>query len=347
MSPNRRKLKHRIKPPKRYEGSVSAISKKNDNDQNTSNDANSKDDMKNKGMSVVEVSFDQNRLETREIDKVLDRESVEKEQVMNEVIVNLNVNANTNSIIDNNEKYIIDENVSNEATNSDANGGKPRTYANMVKQEELLVNKNQIFIAPKVTEDGGVKVLFDEEIVSKGCAKWMFTICGHLIGVEYGSALASNLGKPKIMDAHMCQFGMGMTDYARVLVEIKEDKDVLGYCLGKCTKRPRTREEMKAKLKEQEDQDKNIEDVYENEEGIAQTMTTDNVRVPTIRITTGWPWMITGDSNVTLNNEEHSNGGSIISSDTQDFIDYVNDAEMEDLCSNDVFYTWIKSPLKP
>ncbi|GKA65744.1 RNA-directed DNA polymerase, eukaryota, reverse transcriptase zinc-binding domain protein, partial [Tanacetum coccineum] len=46
-------------------------------------------------------------------------------------------------------------------------------------------------------------------------------------------------------------------------------------------------------------------------------------------------------------NSEHSNGGSRISNDMQDFIDCVNEAEMEDLCSSGVFFTWIKSPLNP
>ncbi|GJW15824.1 hypothetical protein Tco_0019957 [Tanacetum coccineum] len=47
--------------------------------------------------------------------------------------------------------------------------------------------------------------------------------------VEGISALASSLGKPKIMDeitAHMCQNGVGRTDYARVLVEIEANKEL-------------------------------------------------------------------------------------------------------------------------
>nr|GEX77134.1 RNA-directed DNA polymerase, eukaryota, reverse transcriptase zinc-binding domain protein [Tanacetum cinerariifolium] len=49
----------------------------------------------------------------------------------------------------------------------------------------------------------------------------------------------------------------------------------------------------------------------------------------------------------TIKNEEHSNGGSRISNYMQDFIDCVNTVEMEDLCSNKVYYTWIKSYLNP
>nr|GEX80236.1 hypothetical protein [Tanacetum cinerariifolium] len=45
--------------------------------------------------------------------------------------------------------------------------------------------------------------------------------------------------------------------------------------------------------------------------------------------------------------EEHSGGGSRISNDMHGFIDCDNNTEMKDLCSNGVFYTWIKSPLNP
>ncbi|GKA78627.1 RNA-directed DNA polymerase, eukaryota, reverse transcriptase zinc-binding domain protein [Tanacetum coccineum] len=100
--------------------------------------------------------------------------------------------------------------------------------------------------------------------------------------MEESSALASSLGKTKIMEemtVNMCQFGVGRTDFARVLVEIdaKEDlKDVIkidymgkdniikgtkkvdvkydwkpdvytcyvfGHCFDKCIKRPRTKAE--------------------------------------------------------------------------------------------------------
>ncbi|GKE42824.1 RNA-directed DNA polymerase, eukaryota, reverse transcriptase zinc-binding domain protein, partial [Tanacetum coccineum] len=95
------------------------------------------------------------------------------------------------------------------------------------------------------------------------------------------------------------------------------------------------------RLKEQEDQSKNVEDVFVNQDGMAQTLTGDNVIgsekkelwrdiMRAKRITSGWPWLMTGDFNVTLNNEERSNDGSRISNDMQDFIDCVNEAEMED-----------------
>ncbi|GJZ56443.1 zinc knuckle CX2CX4HX4C containing protein [Tanacetum coccineum] len=199
-----------FKPPKRYEGSVSAISKRNDSDRETSNDENSMDDMGDKGMKDVEVCLDQNELETGEIDEVLEEMNAEEEKMQNEVSENLNVNSNADSLTDQNVNHKIDKDDSNKANNNDVNEGKPRTYANMVKKDEVLVNKNLIFIAPKITDDGEVKVLFDENIVNKGCAKWMFIICGHFIG--------QNMSYNKLR--------VGRTHNARVLVEIEANKEL-------------------------------------------------------------------------------------------------------------------------
>ncbi|GKD36245.1 RNA-directed DNA polymerase, eukaryota, reverse transcriptase zinc-binding domain protein [Tanacetum coccineum] len=59
------------------------------------------------------------------------------------------------------------------------------------------------------------------------------------------------------------------------------------------------------------------------------------------------PWAIMGDMNVTLKLEEHSNGGSSIIEDMQDFIDCVNQLEVEDIGSSGFFYTWTKSLKNP
>ncbi|PWA90456.1 heat shock protein 70 [Artemisia annua] len=92
-------------------------------------------------------------------------------------------------------------------------------------------------------------------------------------------------------------------------------------------------------------------------------------------VTAGWPWLVMDDFNTTIKTMEHSAGGSVITYEMQDFIDCINDVELEDLysaaggsvityemqdfidCINDVeledlystglFYTWIKSPLNP
>nr|GEV31126.1 hypothetical protein [Tanacetum cinerariifolium] len=61
------------------------------------------------------------------------------------------------------------------------------------------------------------------------------------------------------------------------------------------------------------------------------------------QISTGKPWMIRGDMNVILNTNEHSAGASFVSSEMQEFKDYVNMIEVEDLCSFGLFFTWTKN----
>nr|GFA38594.1 RNA-directed DNA polymerase, eukaryota, reverse transcriptase zinc-binding domain protein [Tanacetum cinerariifolium] len=60
-------------------------------------------------------------------------------------------------------------------------------------------------------------------------------------------------------------------------------------------------------------------------------------------ITANHPWLIMGHFNVTFKCNEHSFGGSTITSDMQEFINCVNTIEVEDIC---LFYT-IKSPSNP
>ncbi|GKA53580.1 RNA-directed DNA polymerase, eukaryota, reverse transcriptase zinc-binding domain protein [Tanacetum coccineum] len=54
------------------------------------------------------------------------------------------------------------------------------------------------------------------------------------------------------------------------------------------------------------------------------------------KFSNGFPWVLLRDFNVTLFPNEHSTGGSNITQDMQDFIDYVNNAEIEDLCSSGI-----------
>ncbi|GKA46941.1 RNA-directed DNA polymerase, eukaryota, reverse transcriptase zinc-binding domain protein [Tanacetum coccineum] len=64
------------------------------------------------------------------------------------------------------------------------------------------------------------------------------------------------------------------------------------------------------------------------------------------RIVNNKPWCLLDDFNVTLKLEEHTAGGSNISEDMQEFIDCINETEVEDINSLGLFFTWIKSPLK-
>ncbi|GJZ13731.1 RNA-directed DNA polymerase, eukaryota, reverse transcriptase zinc-binding domain protein [Tanacetum coccineum] len=57
------------------------------------------------------------------------------------------------------------------------------------------------------------------------------------------------------------------------------------------------------------------------------------------------PWIM-GDFNVTMKVEEHSSGGSQVTSEMQDLIDCANEIKIEDVNSTGLFFTWIKSPLK-
>ncbi|GJU59398.1 RNA-directed DNA polymerase, eukaryota, reverse transcriptase zinc-binding domain protein [Tanacetum coccineum] len=65
------------------------------------------------------------------------------------------------------------------------------------------------------------------------------------------------------------------------------------------------------------------------------------------RITKGQPWVIMRDFNVTLKIDEHSASGSFITQDMQEFSDYINNIDVEDICYSGLHYTWIKSPKNP
>ncbi|GJT00725.1 hypothetical protein Tco_0821894 [Tanacetum coccineum] len=358
MSTNRRKLKRNIRFFKRYEDYVSTLSKRNGIKEESSNDEISKEESLNKETSSVDVNMGGNGLETGEFDEKLEENNGREEERINEEVRNLKVLANSDKSAHQERTNSSENTVMHKANGSDDNGGKTKTYANMVKSNEMLVSKNLIYIASKVIEDGMVKILFDEEIISKGCAKWKFTICGHFIG----------------QNMSFYELRIGRSDYARVLVEIEAKKELKNKIkieyIGKndTVKGTKeidviTEEEIKAKidaehtskennmaaqsegfieeyrkrnvnndgvkdtnknsgqidkgkaiqvdkiirernkfevlnevntneetevrtlknimlvdvLKEQEDQSKNVEDVFDNEDDIAQTMTGDNV----------------------------------------------------------------------
>nr|GEW14368.1 RNA-directed DNA polymerase, eukaryota, reverse transcriptase zinc-binding domain protein [Tanacetum cinerariifolium] len=54
-----------------------------------------------------------------------------------------------------------------------------------------------------------------------------------------------------------------------------------------------------------------------------------------------------GDFNITIKVEEHSSGGSQITSNMQELIDCANDVKIKDINSTSLFFTWIKSSSKP
>ncbi|PWA66526.1 RNA-directed DNA polymerase, eukaryota, Reverse transcriptase zinc-binding domain protein [Artemisia annua] len=58
-------------------------------------------------------------------------------------------------------------------------------------------------------------------------------------------------------------------------------------------------------------------------------------------------WVLMGDVNVSLNANDHSEGGSSVTQDMMDFQDCVNNIEVEDIGSTGFHYTWTKSLLNP
>ncbi|GKD86469.1 hypothetical protein Tco_1357623 [Tanacetum coccineum] len=129
--------------------------------------------------------------------------------------------------------------------------------------------------APSLNSDGTEVVVFDDEIVMKGCEKWKLTACGYFVWHKMGfyelsiegiSTLASGIGTPIMMDnttAHMSQYGNGRADFARVLIEIHAKKEirkgklgVFGHTHDKCIVRPRKVEEITAKKRDVENMQK-------------------------------------------------------------------------------------------
>ncbi|GJW05389.1 RNA-directed DNA polymerase, eukaryota, reverse transcriptase zinc-binding domain protein [Tanacetum coccineum] len=111
-------------------------------------------------------------------------------------------------------------------------------------------------------------------------------------------------------------------------------------------------------IREEEELNDGREDVMESNSGIASELNAEEVRGLERRslwkdlrgmksITSGYPWILMGDFNVTLKIEEHSAGGSRSSRDMQDFMDCVNDIKVEDVNQSGLLFTWIKSPSKP
>lgn len=59
------------------------------------------------------------------------------------------------------------------------------------------------------------------------------------------------------------------------------------------------------------------------------------------------PWVILGDFNATLDPSEKSTGGSKITTAMSDFMDCIEDIEMEDIAMSGLGFTWNKRPGKP
>ncbi|GJY73860.1 RNA-directed DNA polymerase, eukaryota, reverse transcriptase zinc-binding domain protein [Tanacetum coccineum] len=61
-----------------------------------------------------------------------------------------------------------------------------KTYASIVQKEDMLVDKKLHYIAPSLNSDRAEVVVFDDEIMMKGCEKWKLTACSYFIRHEMG-----------------------------------------------------------------------------------------------------------------------------------------------------------------
>ncbi|GKF38266.1 RNA-directed DNA polymerase, eukaryota, reverse transcriptase zinc-binding domain protein [Tanacetum coccineum] len=119
-----------------------------------------------------------------------------------------------------------------------------------------------------VTEDGMVKVLFNGEIASKGCAKWKYTICGQFIGQNM-SYFEMRYHARRMWG----RYGLTEVIVNSSGVNLFKDEKGMNCVLEQGPWLIRSRR----MLKEQEEQRENVEDVRKNVNEIGQTMREDNV----------------------------------------------------------------------
>ncbi|GJZ69312.1 RNA-directed DNA polymerase, eukaryota, reverse transcriptase zinc-binding domain protein [Tanacetum coccineum] len=151
-------------------------------------------------------------------------------------------------------KSMKNDNKENESENSSL----VKTYAHVTMNSKASMDNNLRSIPTVLNDLGEEVVVFDEEMVKLGSKKWELTLCGQCctsgdpeIGLdriepkvlpvwvelvnmpmeawtnEGISAIASCIGKPKIMDSmtsYVCKNGLGRTEFARVFVEIEAVK---------------------------------------------------------------------------------------------------------------------------
>ncbi|GKA26637.1 RNA-directed DNA polymerase, eukaryota, reverse transcriptase zinc-binding domain protein [Tanacetum coccineum] len=184
--------------PKQYEGSVSGISKRNESDQDTSNDENSVDNRGKKGLKVEEAKQDKNKVKRGGLDKELKEMIDEKHKMMDEELNKVDSsNKQNKEIIDSDDGFVcVEECIGEKVKNNEGlgdvlNNGKEcldeqtddeigkmlnnlnvnkmnttgRTFANVVVKGEL--DKN-LFSIPTGTKDNGDEVvIFDEDIIEE------------------------------------------------------------------------------------------------------------------------------------------------------------------------------------
>ncbi|GJX30735.1 zinc knuckle CX2CX4HX4C containing protein [Tanacetum coccineum] len=126
-------------------------------------------------------------------------------------------------------------------------------------------------------------------------------------------------------------------DYDRYDDDMYENHDLSEHLQSICDDLVITADREKERNERLDDLKGIVEDVYEDESIAARSLVADERDLQIAKSSTnGCPWILMGDFNVTLKLEEHSTRKLVISSDMQDFIDCVNQIEVED-----VFRTWM------
>ncbi|GJR34281.1 RNA-directed DNA polymerase, eukaryota, reverse transcriptase zinc-binding domain protein [Tanacetum coccineum] len=137
-----------------------------------------------------------------------------------------------------------------------------------------------------------------------------------------------------------------------VKVEYSWKPEICSHCLvfghgDKIVLKGQEHQKSLDRLKEDNKDAENLEDVIKNEEQADYNWKTLWKELKAAKTTINdSPWFLAGDFNVTLKVNEHSTGGSKVTNDMQYLVDCVNDIEIKDICSSGLFYTWIKSPKK-
>ncbi|GJS11308.1 RNA-directed DNA polymerase, eukaryota, reverse transcriptase zinc-binding domain protein [Tanacetum coccineum] len=171
------------------------------------------------------------------------------------------------------------------------------------------------------------------------------------------SAISSSVRRPLVMDnmtAYVCKNGTGRTEFARVLMEMEASKGFKEEVLDSTVTDKNKKNNDKIinntnsfhvliDLEDDNIQGINIEkeknDLLNSIEGIVEDVLDDEYMAGSEMVAASFMLQILLD--------EHSAGKSIISSDMQDFINCVNNIEVEDVCWFGMHFTWIKSPSNP
>ncbi|GJY41406.1 RNA-directed DNA polymerase, eukaryota, reverse transcriptase zinc-binding domain protein [Tanacetum coccineum] len=275
----------------------------------------------------------------------------------------------------------MDNSVGGKEANSQKDNveGIKFSYANVVNNSNL---DNKLNLIPTKVNDEGIEVvIFDEEIVNEGNpsvsldkaepSKLLLRVKLRNLPLEAWSskgisAVASRLGTPLIMDqitTNMCKLGNGRLGFARVLVDVEAGKGLpkkteIVYKnkegVVKGNKSVNVSYDWASPMNE-------LKKKYESAEFIlvqhrkkgGKKVNINEVQMEILKggtcglihkqIAIGKPWVIGGDMNVILKTNEHSVGISFVSSEMQEFNDYVNMIEVEDLCSSGLFFTLTKN----